>query len=159
MSDVEMSREKKATAASTISRSACQLQQFVQVPLSQSLSKREHPDGTGQFAISHEEADMARIECNPVENVDGNFTMEEAIMGQLRAGNPAEVAVADLEKCYDVTSAETVDEGDAEIAAAIELSAKCDAICTNLARVLRSPVEYNKEGDFVEFRMVTARPK
>jgi hypothetical protein len=25
--------------------------------------------------------------------------------------------------------------------------------------VLRSPVEYNKEDDFVEFRMVTARPK
>ena len=33
---VEMSQEKKATAASTISRSACQLQQFVQVSLSQS---------------------------------------------------------------------------------------------------------------------------
>ena len=52
-----------------------------------------------------------------------------------------------------------VDHGDAEISAATALAAKCDAICTNLARVLRSPVEYNKEGEFVEFRMVTARPK
>ena len=52
-----------------------------------------------------------------------------------------------------------VDKGDSEITAATELAAKCDAICTNLARVLCSPVEYNKEGDLVEFRMVTARPK
>jgi hypothetical protein len=102
---------------------------------------------------------MARVECNPVENVDGNVAMEEAIMGQLRAGNPADVAVADLEKCYDVSDEVRVDRADAEIAATTELASKCDAICTNLARVLRSPVEYNKEGDFVEFRMVTARPK
>jgi hypothetical protein len=102
---------------------------------------------------------MARIECNPVENVESNFSMEEAIMGQLRSGNPAEVAVADLEKCYDVANEVRVDHGDAETSAATELAAKCDAICTNLGRVLRSPVEYNKEGDFVEFRMVTARPK
>lgn len=102
---------------------------------------------------------MARVECNPVENVDGNLAIEQAIMGQLRAGNPAEVAVTDLEKCYDVVDEVPVDEGEAEIAAATELAAKCDAICTHLAGVLRSPVEYNKEGDFVEFRMVTARPK
>ncbi len=102
---------------------------------------------------------MARVECNAVENVDRNFTMEDALMGQLRSGNPAEVAVADLEKCYDVVNGVRVDHGDAETSAATELAAKCDAICTNLARVLRSPVEYNKDGDFVEFRMVTARPK
>jgi len=102
---------------------------------------------------------MARVECNPAANVDGNVAIEEAIMGQLRSGNRAELAVADLEKCYDVDDDAKVDHGDAEIAAATELAAKCDAICTNLARVLRSPVEYNKEGDFVEFRMVTARPK
>ena len=102
---------------------------------------------------------MARIECNPVDNVDGNLAIEEAIMGQLRAGEPAEVAVADLEKCYDVASEVQVERSDAQTSATTELAAKCDAICTNLARVLRSPVEYNKEGDFVEFRMVTARPK
>jgi len=102
---------------------------------------------------------MARVECSPVENVDSNFAMEEAIMGQLRAGNPAELAVADLEKCYDVVNEVRVEHGDAEVAAATELAAKCDAICTSLGRVLRSPVEFNKEGDFVEFRMVTARPK
>jgi hypothetical protein len=102
---------------------------------------------------------LARIECNPIENVDGNLAIEEAIMGQLRAGNPAQVAVAELEKCYDVASEVRGDRGDAESSAATELAAKCDAICTNLARVLRSPVEYNKERDFVEFRMVTARPK
>jgi hypothetical protein len=102
---------------------------------------------------------MARIECNPLENVDRNLAMEEAIMGQLRAGNPAEVAVADLEKCYDVVKEISIDYGDAETSAATELAAKCDAICTNLGRVLRSPVAYNKEGDFVEFQMVTSRPK
>ena len=102
---------------------------------------------------------MARVECNAVENVDGNFALEEAIMGQLRAGNPAEVAVADLEKCYDAVQEVRVDSGDAESSATTKLAATCDAICTNLARVLRSPVEYNKEGDVVEFRMVTARPK
>jgi hypothetical protein len=102
---------------------------------------------------------MARVECNPVENVDSNFAMEEAIMGQLRAGSPAEVAVADLEKCYQVAEEARVEPGDAESAAATELAVKCDAICTNLARVLRSPVEFDKEGDVVEFRMVTARPK
>jgi hypothetical protein len=115
--------------------------------------------GTGQFDFVNEEADMARVECNPVANVDSNTAVEEAIMGQLRAGNPAEVAVADLEKCYDVPSEARADESDADTAAATELAAKCDAICTNVARVLRSPVEYNKEGDCVEFRMVTARPK
>jgi hypothetical protein len=102
---------------------------------------------------------MARVECNPVENADRNSAMEEVIMGQLRAGNPAEVAVADLEKCYDVVEEIRVDHGDAETSATTELAAKCDAICTNLGRVLRSPVEFNKEGDLVEFRMVTARPK
>jgi hypothetical protein len=102
---------------------------------------------------------MARVECNPVENVDRNLAMEEAIMGQLRAGNPAEVAVADLEKCYDRVEEIRVDQGDAETSATTELAAKCDAICTNLGRVLRSPVEYNKEGGFVEFQMVTSRPK
>jgi hypothetical protein len=101
---------------------------------------------------------MARVECNPVEKVDGNFAIEEAIMGQLRAGKSAEVAVADLEKCYNVVNEGRVEHGD-EISAATELAAKCDAICTSLAQVLRSPVEYNKEGDCVEFRMVTARPK
>ena len=80
-------------------------------------------------------------------------------MGQLRSGNAAEVAVADLEKCYEVVNGTRVDHGDAKAAAATELAAKCDAICTNLARVLRSPIEYNKEGDFVEFQMVTSRPK
>src|SRR5688572_21624405 len=79
----------------------------------------------------HEEADMARVECNSIENVDGNIAMEEAIMGQLRGGNPAEVAVADLEKCYDVASEVRADEGDAESAATTELAAKCDVICTN----------------------------
>jgi hypothetical protein len=107
----------------------------------------------------HEEAGMARVECNSVENIDGNTVMEEAILGQLRTGEPAEVAVVDLEKCYDVVNEAELDHSDAKFSATIELSAKCDAICTNLARVLRSPVEYNKEGDFVEFRMVTARPK
>ena len=102
---------------------------------------------------------MARVECNPIENVDVNVAMEEAIMGQLRAGNPAEVAVVDLEKCYDTVNEVRVDPGDAETATTTDLAAKCDAICTNLARVLRSPVEYNKEGEFVEFRMETARPK
>ena len=101
---------------------------------------------------------MARVKCNPVKNVDRNFAIEETIMGQLRSGEPAEVAVADLEKWYEVEN-ERVDLGDATTAAATELAAKCGTICTNLARVLRSPVEYNKEGDFVEFRMVTARPK
>ena len=102
---------------------------------------------------------MARVECNPVENVGKNAAMEAALMGELRTGNPAEVAVTDLEKCYDVVNEVRVGDGDAETSAVTELAAKCDAICTNLARVLRSPVEYNKEGDFVEFRMVTARPK
>jgi hypothetical protein len=101
---------------------------------------------------------MARVECTAVD-VDRNVAMEEAIMGQLRSGNPAEVAIADLEKCYDFVNEDKVEDGDAESAAATELAAKCDAICTNLARVLRSPVEYNKEGNIVEFRMVTARPK
>ena len=32
-------------------------------------------------------------------------------MGQLRAGSPAEVAVADLEKCYDVASEGRVGRG------------------------------------------------
>jgi hypothetical protein len=107
----------------------------------------------------HEEADMARVESDAIKNVDGNFAMEEAIMGQLRAGEPAEVAVADLEKRYELDEGIHVPEGDADATAAAELAAKCDAICTNLARVLRSPVEYNKESDVVEFRMVTARPK
>jgi hypothetical protein len=102
---------------------------------------------------------MARVECNSVENVNRNIAMEEAIMGQLRSGNPADVAVADLEKCYELDNEVRVHLVDAETSAATELAAKCAAICTNLARVLRSPVEYNKEGDFVEFRMVTARPK
>jgi hypothetical protein len=102
---------------------------------------------------------MARIECNPIENVDANLAIEEAIMGQLRAGNPAEVAVADLEKCYDVASEVRANRAGAQSSATTELAAKCDRICTNLARVLRSPVEYNKDGDFLEFRMVTARPK
>ena len=102
---------------------------------------------------------MSRVDGNPLENVDKNSAMEEALMGQLRSGNPAEVAVADLEKCYDAVNEVRVGDGDAEASAATELAAKCDAICTNLARVLRSPVEYNKEGDVVEFRMVTARPK
>jgi hypothetical protein len=102
---------------------------------------------------------MARVECNPVENADSSFAIEEAIMGQLRAGNPAEVSVADLEKCYDLGKEIRVDHGDAETSAATDLAAKCDAVCTNLGRVLRSPVEYNKEGASVEFRMVTARPK
>jgi len=102
---------------------------------------------------------MVRVECDSGENVDRNVALEEAIMGQLRSGNPADVAVADLAKCYDVDREVRVKQGDAETAAATELAAKCDAICTNLARVLRSPVEYNKEGEFVEFRMVTARPK
>jgi hypothetical protein len=102
---------------------------------------------------------MARVECKPVGNVDGNSAMEESIMGQLRSGNPAEVAVADLEKYYDVGNEDKVNHGDAETAAATQLAAKCDAICTNMARVLRSPVDFNKEGDVVEFRMVTARPK
>jgi hypothetical protein len=102
---------------------------------------------------------MARVECNPLENVDSNSAIEEAIMGQLRSGNSADVAVADLEKYYHAVDGIGVDHGDAEISAAKELLAKCDVICTNLARILRSPVEYNDEGDFVEFRMVTARPK
>jgi hypothetical protein len=102
---------------------------------------------------------MARIECNPIENVNANLALEEAIMGQLRLGEPAEVAIADLEKCYDVANEVRVDNSDAQFAATTELAAKCDAICTHLAEVLRSPVEYNKEDDFVEFRMVTARPK
>jgi hypothetical protein len=102
---------------------------------------------------------MARVECNPVENVDRNVAMEEAIMGQLRAGNPAEVAVVDLEKCYDVVKEIRADHGDAETSSATELAAKCDVICTNVGRVLRSPIEYDKEGEFIEFRMVTARPK
>jgi hypothetical protein len=102
---------------------------------------------------------MARVDVNPTENVDKNSAMEDALMGQLRSGNPAEVAIADLENCYDVVNTVRLGDGNAETSAAIELAAKCDAICTNLARVLRSPVEYNKEGDFVEFRMVTARPK
>jgi hypothetical protein len=102
---------------------------------------------------------MARVECNPVENVDGSIAVEEAIMGQLRAGNAAEVAVLDLENCYELADEARVHGGDAEMAAATELAAKCDAICTNLARVLRTPVEFNKEGDVVEFRMVTAQPK
>jgi len=101
---------------------------------------------------------MARIECSSVENVDKNSAMEQAVMGELRTGNPAEVAVADLENCYDVVNEVRVGDGDAETSA-VTLAAKCDAICTNMARVLRTPVEYNKEGDFVEFRMVTARPK
>jgi hypothetical protein len=54
---------------------------------------------------------------------------------------------------------DAVSRGEGKTAATVELAAKCDAICTNLARVLRSPVEYNKEGDVVEFQMVTARPK
>jgi hypothetical protein len=102
---------------------------------------------------------MARVECNPTDKLDGNFALEEAIMGQLRTGNTAEVAVADLGTCYDLVNEEAAARGEDEAVEAIELAAKCDAICTNLARVLRSPVEYNKEGDVVEFRMVTARPK
>jgi hypothetical protein len=139
---------KSVAAASSTSHSACQLQ-----------LKASKPESQRQFDILHVEADMARIECNPIENVDGKFAIEEAIMGQLRAGSPAEVALADLEKCYDVASEGRVDRAGAQSSAATELAAKCDAICTNLARVLRSPVEYNKEDDFVEFRMVTARPK
>ena len=102
---------------------------------------------------------MARVECNPVENVDSNVAIEQAIMGLLRAGNPAEVAVADLQKCYEVANEVRIDDSDAEAIAATELAAKCNALCTTLGRILRSPVEYNKEGDIVEFRMVTARPK
>src|SRR5687768_11667258 len=101
---------------------------------------------------------MTRVECNPTDKLD-NVALEEAIMGQLRAGNTAEVAVADLEKCYDLVNEGAVDRARGEAAEAIELAAKCDVVCTNLARVLRSPVEYNKEGDVVEFRMVTARRK
>ncbi len=102
---------------------------------------------------------MARVECNPVDNVDSNTALEDAIAGHLRTGEPAEVAIVDLERCYEVRNEERIDEDDAETAATNELAAKCDAICTTLAQVLRSPVEFNKEGDIVEFRMVTARPK
>jgi hypothetical protein len=42
---------------------------------------------------------MARVKRTPEENVERNFAIEEVIMGQLRSGNSAEVAVADLEKC------------------------------------------------------------
>jgi len=102
---------------------------------------------------------MARIEFNPTETIDKNLALEEAIMGQLRAGEPAKVSRTNLEQGYDVENEFGVNRGDSKTSATVELAAKCDAICTRLARVLRSPVEYDKEGDFIEFRMVTARPK
>jgi hypothetical protein len=150
-------RKKKVAGISTTWRSACQLRHLCKQLVSErDQNGRKEP---GQFDILHEEADMVRVQCNPVENVDRNVAMEEAIMGQLRAGNPAEVAVADLKKCYDAIKEIRTDYGDAETSIATELAAKCDAVCTKLGRMLRSPVEYDKEGEFVEFRMVTARPK
>jgi hypothetical protein len=101
---------------------------------------------------------MARVEYNRQE-VDDNDTIEEAIIGQLRSGNSAEVAIEDLEKHYDGIRAGKGNADEHESVASAGLAEKCDAICTNLARVLRSPVEYNNQGSIIEFRMVTARPK
>ena len=100
---------------------------------------------------------MARVNHKPNE-IDDNYAIEEAIVGKLRAGETAEMIVEHLEKCYQLIKEGNRDSDD-EIVENAPLAEKCDTICTNLARLLRSPVEYSHAGDVIEFRMVTARPK
>src|SRR5687767_3572140 len=101
---------------------------------------------------------MTRVNYKPNE-IDDNDAIEVAIAGKLRAGETAEVIVEHLERCYQVSKEGKRDSDDDEINENAPLAEKCDAICTNLARLLRSPVEYSNTGHVIEFRMVTARPK
>jgi hypothetical protein len=102
---------------------------------------------------------MARVNYNAEEKAHDIHAIEEAIMGKLRAGETAEVMVEDLEKCCQVVTEHRGDSDEDEPGENAPLSEKCDAICSNLAKLLRSPVEYSNKGRVIEFRMVTARPK
>ena len=101
---------------------------------------------------------MARANYKPNE-IDENYAIEEEIVGKLRAGETAEVIVEHLEKGYQHINEGKRESDSDEIVQNAPLAEKCDTICTNLAKLLRSPVEYSNTGDVIEFRMVTARPK
>ena len=57
---------------------------------------------------------MARVKYNPDEK-DDNYVIEEAIMGELRAGETSDVIVEHIETCYEVVKKGNDDSDEDEI--------------------------------------------